>query len=362
MSLADSLDLEKSLGVGFKKKAYEIKEIDIDKLVPNPDNFYHIGDLTELKRSILREGILASLVVTPLPDGRYMLVSGHRRCQAVQELLDGGEKVERKLPCKIERDKEKAAWMLITSNATQRDKTPWEEVLEVAKAHELIAKEHKPGDKPTREILQERTGKSSGAIGRIMKIYHNAADETKEALQKGRLSVSTAYELCRLTVDDQTRFFNISGQEKYPTIERSLALFYRDQFLEQEENAATAIEQDSEKNTTPEKMEVADIAADTESVKTDTELDAEENKTPTEKTSVKQEIEAAPAKEKDTAYTNTYEYKVERIISEISTLNRMKEGYCNGEDNLTMFLLNIEEHIKNLRTNYRELSSAPHKK
>lgn len=55
----------------------------LDQLEPHPGNVrQQLGDLTELALSIREHGIIQPLVVQPLPDDRYRLVTGHRRAAA----------------------------------------------------------------------------------------------------------------------------------------------------------------------------------------------------------------------------------------------------------------------------------------
>ena len=59
----------------------ELCWLNLKDLAPHPDNpRRHLGDLTELVRSIRSHGILEPLVVLPADDdGVYRIVAGHRR-------------------------------------------------------------------------------------------------------------------------------------------------------------------------------------------------------------------------------------------------------------------------------------------
>ncbi|MCL1999687.1 MAG: ParB N-terminal domain-containing protein [Turicibacter sp.] len=61
-----------------------IKQIERQKIVPNPLNFYNTDDITDIKASIKASGLLQNLVVQPHGE-QYMLISGHRRFKAITD-------------------------------------------------------------------------------------------------------------------------------------------------------------------------------------------------------------------------------------------------------------------------------------
>lgn len=70
-------------------KQHTMKQISYYDLVPSEDNFYSMQEIEELKTAIELAGrVLDNLVVTPLEDGKYKILSGHRRHRAVGMLLD----------------------------------------------------------------------------------------------------------------------------------------------------------------------------------------------------------------------------------------------------------------------------------
>ena len=56
-----------------------------------------------MAESILGQGgVLENLIVTPIGDDEYEIISGHRRRAAVQYLIDQGENISHKLPCLVQ--------------------------------------------------------------------------------------------------------------------------------------------------------------------------------------------------------------------------------------------------------------------
>lgn len=80
------------------KDRYEL--IDIDLLDPDPENFYSMDGLEQLKENILLCGLLQPLrVKLSTEPGRYTVIAGHRRREAIRRLVDDGHKEFRMVPC-----------------------------------------------------------------------------------------------------------------------------------------------------------------------------------------------------------------------------------------------------------------------
>lgn len=200
------MNLAESLGFVPQRTTRAVRAINVEKLIPNPNNFYHIGDLSDLKASIMEDGgVRQNLIVEPRKDGTYLIISGHRRCQAVKELLADGADVEADLPCEIEPDHAKAERLLIRANSAARILTPWEEVLQAQRADELITRQRHEGliNEPKRQAMQKLLHKSSGSIGRLCAIYNNLVVDLQQKMKDGKLGVSAAYEICQMRPEDQ---------------------------------------------------------------------------------------------------------------------------------------------------------------
>ena len=73
--------------------------VDIDELESNPQNFYGLRDIDGLAGLISVSHFVEPLKVFQKTDGKYMIISWHRRRAAVQKLLEDGVYTERNLPC-----------------------------------------------------------------------------------------------------------------------------------------------------------------------------------------------------------------------------------------------------------------------
>ena len=205
--------------------------IDIDKLMPNPNNKYRINDVEQLAGMIAANDFhLEPLEVMKHEDG-YMIIAGHRRMAAWRKLLEDGETKERRLPCIVssfsdvrvvyedgdgQQQEEvisadrKAIVRLILSNLGQRkNKTLEEEVWEIEQLEpyaRILFKENKV--KGTfkeffaREILQISPSKLMRK-----RSLERLTDEAKKALYEDHLiNESVAIEISSLAPEDQDEY------------------------------------------------------------------------------------------------------------------------------------------------------------
>lgn len=82
------------------KKAKNQK-IDIDNLVPNQFNQFPMIEIEELKSSILETGLMNPLIVYENDQGKYTIVSGHRRYAALKQLTETIEDFDKEIRCVV---------------------------------------------------------------------------------------------------------------------------------------------------------------------------------------------------------------------------------------------------------------------
>lgn len=192
-------------------------------LVASEDNFYSITEINELKTAIELAGkVMQNLTVIPLPNGKYKVISGHRRRLAVLSLLEEGKTQYEFVPCGIESaDQEEAEirglreqLLLIVANS-QRVKTDWDKIEEVGRMHELLERlgrtQKLSGRK--REIIAQALHTSSAQIGRIDAIRKHLSPELTQELKDQRINLSIAYELSGLSPEEQQTAFEEHRQK-----------------------------------------------------------------------------------------------------------------------------------------------------
>ncbi|MBR0287654.1 MAG: ParB N-terminal domain-containing protein [Selenomonadaceae bacterium] len=204
----------------------QIVYINIDELEVNPKNFYGMRDIDALAGLIAVSHLIEPLtVIKNSENGKYRIISGHRRYAAVQKLLDEGDYTERKLPCivkacgkiKIEQKNgeiiefdEDAVEMLtlIASNRGQREERTVDEKLQEMKYLEGFARaiynqkcrgiRGRFRDFFAEEILNI----SKSQLQRINSL-EKLTESVKTAVSEKKLSETAAMEMASMTAEEQ---------------------------------------------------------------------------------------------------------------------------------------------------------------
>ena len=205
--------------------AEQIVYIDIDELESNPKNFYGLRDVDELAGLIAVSHLIEPLTVSKQENGKYMLISGHRRRAAVQKLLEEGIYTERKLPCIvkscgkiaieqengeiIEFDEDAVEMLnLIASNRGQREERTIDEKLQEVKYLEAFAKaiynQKNSGNRGRfRSFFAEEILNISKSQLQRIKSMEKLTDKVKAAIDEKIISETAAMELATLTQEEQ---------------------------------------------------------------------------------------------------------------------------------------------------------------
>lgn len=212
-SITDMLNKDTSMAAAPVKE-HTIERISYSKLVPSEDNFYSMQEIEELKTAIELAGrVLNNLVVTPLEDGKYKILSGHRRHRAVGMLLDEGKTEYEFLPCSVEQieDADRAVRepvLLIAANS-QREKTAWDKLEEVRRMRDLQrqAKAERGLNGRVRDLVARSLNISSSRVAKYDSILNNLISPLMEEIKADHLPISTAYELSKLDAEHQQAAF-----------------------------------------------------------------------------------------------------------------------------------------------------------
>lgn len=169
------------------KSAAQVRQIDIDSIIPNPRQpreHFDPEKLAELSASIREHGIIQPLVVTPDGPDRYILIAGERRLQAAR--MAG----LRKVPV-IERettDQQRLELALI-ENIQRADLNSLEE----AEAYKHLAEEFGL----SHEEIAKRVGKSRTAVTNTLRLLQ-ASKAVRQAVLDGSISEGHARALLGL--------------------------------------------------------------------------------------------------------------------------------------------------------------------
>ena len=260
----------------------KIVYIDIDDLESNPKNFYGLRDVEALAGLISVSHLVEPLTVSAKADGKYTIISGHRRRAAVQKLLEDGIYSERNLPCivkdcrkisieqengeTIEFDEDAVEMLnLIASNRGQREERTIDEKLQEVRYLEKFAKAiYNQKDRGKRGrfrnfFAEEVLNISKSQLQRINSM-EKLTDKVKQAIDEKKLSESAAREMTTMTAEEQDACLEkiLSGEIK-GTIQDIQAQKSTETDKVVEEKADEVSENDSFAEETAEKFETESV-------------------------------------------------------------------------------------------------------
>ena len=182
-----------------------VKMIDIDQLQANEKNFYKVGkkDLDDLKSSIEISGILDPPSVCKADGDKYRIISGHRRCEAVRQLVKEGRKDLRMVPCFIRspQSAEMEELELVWANATSRVLSSPELAQQAARVEELLYQLKEQGVEfpgRMRDHVAQACKISRTKLANLHAIQTNLRAPLLDMWRKGTLNDAQALELSRL--------------------------------------------------------------------------------------------------------------------------------------------------------------------
>ena len=216
----------------------QIIYIDIEEIETNPQNFYGLRNIEELAGLIAVSHLIEPLTVSKTADGKYKIISGHRRREAVQKLLEEGIYTERKLPCIVKaREKlsieqengeiiefdEDAVEMLnlIASNRGQREERTVDEKLQEIKYLESFAKAiyNQKNNRRRGRFLsffaEEILNISQTQLWRINSL-EKLTENVRQAIDDKKVSETAAVEMSKMTEEKQEECLEkiLSGKMK----------------------------------------------------------------------------------------------------------------------------------------------------
>ena len=181
----------------------------IEKLKPFKGHPFKVTDNEEMDQltwSILTQGLLTPLVVRPLENGEYEVISGHRRLHACKKA--GIEKV----PALItEMDHDAAAIALVDSNLHREKILPSEKAFAYKLKMDALSRQGKRTDLTSRQVgekwsvtqLSEAGSDSERQIHRYIRLA-NLIPGILQKVDEGRIALTPAVELSYLTETEQT--------------------------------------------------------------------------------------------------------------------------------------------------------------
>lgn len=186
-----------------KVDTIDVVRIPWDRIKANDANFYAVDDVEELRNSIRMHGLMDPIVVTPDDEeGRYLLISGHRRHKAWGLLREEDPEKYASIPAIVRRFESKtmAELALIMANSSARKLTSPEISRQAERIERLLYDLKEEGyefDGRMRDQVAKACQVSSTKLARLKVIRENLLIDFKKQWEAGKLNEACAYELAQ---------------------------------------------------------------------------------------------------------------------------------------------------------------------
>ena len=195
----------------------QIVYIDLDRIDPDPANFYSLDGIDELAGNIELIGLQQPLRVRPEGD-RFTVISGHRRRAACLLIRNGGsEQFAKGVPCIVEYGEATPAMRelrLIYANSSTRVLSPAELSKQAERVQELLYELKKQGVEfpgRMREHVAAACRVSESKLARLGAIRKNLRDSYRLLFDAQRLPEGLAYRISQEPPEVQKDLFERLG-------------------------------------------------------------------------------------------------------------------------------------------------------
>ena len=190
-------------------KIFDIPLSEIDDFPDHPYRVLDDEDMQNLMESIKDRGVITPAMVRKKEDGRYEMISGHRRKHASERL--GLETIRCEV---VEVSRDEAIILMVDSNAQRSEILPCDKGRAYKMKLEAMNRqgqrtdltcapmEHKLKGEKSRDILAEESGESREQIRRYIRLTY-LVPELQEFVDKGQMKMRPAVELSYL--DEETQ-------------------------------------------------------------------------------------------------------------------------------------------------------------
>ncbi len=205
-SLDDLFSTEESRAEAEKERVQDIPIAEIDDF---PDHPFHVDmddAMSEMVESVKRFGVLSPAVARQKEDGRYELISGHRRKKACE--LAGIDK----MPVIVRNmDSDEAIIFMVDSNLQRERLLPSEKAFSYKMKLDAMKRQGARTDLTSvpmaqkltsRELLAEKSGESQDQVRRYIRLTELTPDLLK-MVDEGKIAFRPAVELSYLSKAEQ---------------------------------------------------------------------------------------------------------------------------------------------------------------
>ena len=209
-------------------KIYEIPLSEIDEFPNHPFHVRLDEDMDQLVESIKERGIITSVTLRQKPDGRYEIVSGHRRAKACE--LAGLTTVKAEIK---ELSRDEAIILMVESNLQRTTILPSEKAFSYKMRLEAMNRQGQRTDLTSRPVVEkldsaESVGTAQGDSGRQVQRYirlTHLIEPLLDLVDSGKIAFRPAVELSYLTEGEQNSLLDsINSEQSTPSLAQALKM------------------------------------------------------------------------------------------------------------------------------------------
>lgn len=216
-------------------KREKLMDIPISKIQDFPEHPYKVKDdenMVELVESVKTRGLIQPVLVRPLDNGMYEMVSGHRRKRAFE--IAGIEKI----PARVQNlTKDEAILSMVDSNLQRDEILPSEKAFAFKMRLEAMKRiggrpskengapvEHPFWGQKSRDVLAEEVGESREQIRRFIRLT-NLIPEMLDLVDDKKIAMRPAVEISYLTPEEQLNLADaIDAEQCTPSHDQTLRM------------------------------------------------------------------------------------------------------------------------------------------
>lgn len=197
-----------------RKDEIKVKYTDVHNLIPNEHNTYPMTDIEKLACFIKLSGDITPLTLKPREDGKFIILSGHRRTQAVLYLIEQDSSFSPMIPYVEaksnefldfldENDRETLA-ICLPNEGQRRELTAAERAEVLKRLRPVVKKIYDQGDVGThfRKFFAEFLDMSESQIQRA-EAYSKLSESLKNDVDSGIIAPSVAALLVGMEPEEQ---------------------------------------------------------------------------------------------------------------------------------------------------------------
>lgn len=214
-----------------ESKLPKIHEIPLSEIDEFPNHPFHVRldeDMDQLVESIKERGIITPVTLRQKPDGRYEIVSGHRRTKACE--LAGLATVKAEIK---ELSRDEAIILMVESNLQRTTILPSEKAFSYKMRLEAMNRQGQRTDLTSRPVVEkldsaESVGTAQGDSGRQVQRYirlTHLIPPLLDLVDAGKIAFRPAVELSYLTEEEQNSLLDsINSEQSTPSLAQALKM------------------------------------------------------------------------------------------------------------------------------------------